>query len=153
MKKKPLKIAVIGGRTADKETLEKAYDLGQILAKRGYLLICGGRGGIMEAASKGAYESGGLTLGLLPGRDTSDANPWIKIALPTGVGLARNSIIACSADGAIAVGGEFGTLSEIAYCKQFGKPVCSLNSWNIKNLHQVNSAKEAIEYIEREIEK
>lgn len=153
MKNKPLKIAVIGGRKADQKELDTAYNVGKIIAEDGNILICGGRMGIMEAAAKGAFDAGGLTIGVLPGMDDSDANPYIKIALPTGVGLSRNSIIACSCDGAIAVGGEFGTLSEIAYCKQFTRPVCSLNSWNIKDVHQVGSAEEALNFIKKEIRK
>ena len=150
---KQLKIAVIGGREASSKDLDIAYELGKMIAVRGHILLCGGRSGIMESVSKGAYDAGGLTIGILPGIDTSDTNQWIKVSLPTGIGLARNSIIACSSDGAIAISGEFGTLSEIAYCKQFGRPVCSLNSWNIQDVHQVKNVNEAVEYIEKENQK
>ena len=149
-KTKILKIAVIGGKNANVKDCDIAYNLGEKIAERGHILLCGGRSGLMAAASKGAYDSGGMTVGILPGEDSSDANKWIKLSLPTGVGLARNSIIACSCDGAVAINGEFGTLSEIAYCKQFGRPVCTLNSWEIKNVHQVNNVDEAINYIEQE---
>ncbi len=150
MQNRQLKIAIIGGREANQQDLDIAYDLGKSIAERGHILINGGRTGIMEASAKGAYDAGGLTIGILPGMDSSDANPWIKVSLPTGVGLARNSILVASSNGAIAVSGEFGTLSEIAYCKQFGRPVCSLNSWDIKDVHQVKNVNEAVEYIEKE---
>lgn len=153
MNKSQLKIAIIGGRKATKETLEIAYQAGKMIANHDHILINGGRMGVMEASAKGAFDAGGLTIGILPGIDTKDVNPYIKVALPTGVGLSRNSIIACSCDGAIAIGGEFGTLSEIAYCKQFNRPVCSLNSWDIENVHQINSVAEALNYIEKECEK
>lgn len=153
MKDKPLKIAIIGGREASEEILETAYQTGKIIAEQGHLLINGGRMGVMETSAKGAFDAGGLTIGILPGTDESDVNPYIKVALPTGVGLSRNSIIACACDGAIAIGGEFGTLSEIAYCKQFDRPVCALHSWNIKDIHQVESAEEALKYIEEECSK
>ena len=145
-----LKIAIIGGRKASDEVLDIAFQAGQMIAQHGHILINGGRMGVMEASAKGAFEAGGLTIGILPGMDDSDANPYIKVVLPTGVGLSRNSIIACSCDGAIAIGGEFGTLSEIAYCKQLSRPVCALKSWDIKDVHQVDSILEALKYIEEE---
>lgn len=153
MKNKQLKIAIIGGREASSEVLEIAYQTGKKIAQNHHILINGGRMGVMEASAKGAYEARGLTIGILPGTDDKDVNPYIKVPLPTGVGLSRNSIIACSCDGAIAIGGEFGTLSEIAYCKQFGRPVCSLNSWNLKNIHKVDTVEEALKYIEVECNK
>lgn len=153
MNKKQLKIAIIGGRAATDEILNIAYQTGKKIAKQGHILINGGRTGVMEASAKGAFDAGGLTIGILPGTDTANANSYIKVALPTGVGLSRNSIIACSCDGAIAIGGEFGTLSEIAYCKQFNRPVCSLQSWDLKNIHQADSVTEALNYIEKECAK
>ncbi len=150
MNKKPLKIAIIGGHRAEEADKKLAYKTGKLIAEKGYILICGGRGGIMEAASKGAFEAGGLTIGILPGIDDSDVNPYIKISLPTGIGLARNAIITCSADGAIAISGAYGTLSEIAYCRQFETPVCSLNSWNFGDIPQVDSAADALAFIEKE---
>jgi len=153
MKKSQLKIAIIGGREATQEILDLAYNAGKTIAEHGHILICGGRMGVMEFSAKGAFDADGLTIGILPGTDENDVNPYIKVALPTGMGLSRNSIIACSCDGAIAIGGEFGTLSEIAYCKQFNRPVCSLNSWDVKDIHQVNSVVDALKYIEEECNK
>lgn len=127
---KPQVIAVLGGRECDAPTYQMAYEVGKGIAERGAVLLCGGRTGVMEAACKGASEAGGLTIGILPGPDKRDANPYVKIALPTGIGVARNAIIARACDAAIAIGGNYGTLSEIAYCLQFGVPVCTLFSWD-----------------------
>ncbi|MBN2279886.1 MAG: TIGR00725 family protein [Candidatus Marinimicrobia bacterium] len=148
--KNKLKIAIIGGRKATPEVLDLAYQAGKAIAESGHILINGGRSGVMEASARGVFDFGGMTIGILPGTDTRDVNPYITVALPTGIGLSRNSIIACSCDGAIAIGGEFGTLSEIAYCKQFNRPVCSLKSWNIDQVHQAESVAEALQYIEQE---
>ncbi len=140
-------IAILGGRECDQKIQSAAYSVGKLIAEKEMILLCGGRSGVMEAACKGAFEAGGLTIGILPGNDTSDANSYVKIALPSGIGIARNSIIVRSCDGAIAIGGKYGTLSEIAYCFQADKPVCSLFSWDIEGVTQVNSPKAAIDYI------
>ncbi len=139
-------IAVLGGRECDSETYQNAYKVGKEIAKRDGVLICGGRTGVMEAACKGAVEEGGLTIGILPGNDISNANPYVKIPIPTGIGIARNSIIVRTCSAAIAIGGKYGTLSEIAYCFQVGKPVCSLGSWKIDGLKQVSSPEDAVEF-------
>ena len=139
-------IAVLGGRECDSETYQNAYKVGKEIASRGGILICGGRTGVMEAACKGAVEEGGLTIGILPGNDISNANPYVKIPVPTGIGIARNSIIVRTCSAAIAISGKYGTLSEIAYCFQVGKPVCSLGSWKIDGLKQVSTPEEAVEF-------
>lgn len=139
-------IAVLGGRDCDSETYKKAYKVGKEIASRGGILICGGRTGIMEAACKGAVEEGGLTIGILPDGDVSRANAYVKIPIPTGIGIARNSIIVRACSAAIAISGKYGTLSEIAYCFQIGTPVCSLDSWKIEGIKQVSSPEEAVEF-------
>ena len=151
MNSKPKIIAVLGGRECDEQTYEIAYAVGHAIAERDAVLLCGGRTGVMEAACKGAVEAGGLTIGILPGADKNDANPWVKIVLPTGIGVARNAIIARACDAAIAIGGKYGTLSEIAYCLQLNKPVCGLNSWpEITELRQFDSPQQAIKFTFRE---
>ncbi|MDY6795646.1 MAG: TIGR00725 family protein [Actinomycetota bacterium] len=124
-------IAVIGGQqcTADEE--RSAYELGQKLAQRGAVIICGGLGGVMEAACKGAKAAGGTTIGILPGPFCGDANPYVDFAIATDMGQARNAIIARTADAAIAVGGEYGTLSEVAMTLKMGKKAVTLSSWEI----------------------
>jgi hypothetical protein len=147
MTTKPKVIAVLGGRVCDKRTYQIAYNVGKGIAEQGAVLLCGGRTGVMEAACKGAAEAGGLTIGILPGNDKSDANPWVQVALPTGIGLARNAIITRACDAAIAIGGKYGTLSEIAYCLQMNKPVCGLNSWlDVADFPQFATSEEAVKF-------
>ena len=144
MKKSQKIIAVIGGKECDKSLYQQAMEVGRLIANNGAILVCGGRTGIMEAACRGAAEAGGITVGILPGDDIRDANEWVTVPIATGVGLARNSIIARTASAAIAIGGKYGTLSEIAYCKQFGVSVYGLQSWDIEGLPGVESPEEAV---------
>lgn len=139
-------IAVIGGTHCDEESYKDALQVGREIAKRGGILICGGKSGVMEAACKGAFDEGGLTIGILQERDASMANPWVKIPIPTGLGTARNVIIVSSCSAAIAIDGKYGTLSEIAYCLQHGVPICGLNTWEIKGVIPVSSPEEAVKY-------
>jgi hypothetical protein len=122
---------VIGASTATYEEIELAEKTGIALASAGALLICGGLGGVMEAACRGAKEFGGTTVGILPGADRSQANPFVDVAIATGIGEARNAIVVSSADAVVAVGGEFGTLSEIALALRAGKPVIGLDTWEL----------------------
>lgn len=124
-----LLIAVIGGSTADTDELAAAEIVGRILAEQGAVLICGGRGGVMEAACRGAKSAGGLTVGILPGRERSEANPYVDIPIVTGMGEARNAIVVRSAQAVVAIGGGYGTLSEIAFALHFGVPVVGLGTW------------------------
>jgi len=145
---KPRVIAVLGGRECEEQIYQLAYEVGKSIAERGAVLLCGGRSGVMEAACQGASDAGGLTIGILPGSDKSDANPYVQIALPTGIGVARNAIIARACDAAIAIGGNYGTLSEIAYCLQFGVPVCTLYSWDqIPGVKVCQTTEEALAFI------
>lgn len=125
---RPPRIAVIGAGDADDADLERARKLGARLAEAGAVVICGGLGGVMEAAARGCVECGGTTVGLLPGRDDSRANPWITLPLATGMGEARNALVVRSAEAVIAVGGSWGTLSEIALAKKMGVPVAILGA-------------------------
>ena len=126
-------IAVIGGESPPPEALPTAEAVGRELAQRDHVVICGGRGGVMEAACKGAREAGGHTIGVLPGPDRRDANPHVEFPIVTGIGYARNAIIVLSADAVIAVDGSYGTLSEIALALGYGKPVVGLGTWRISD--------------------
>ena len=123
--------------------LDIAENVGRLIAKRKGVLVCGGRGGIMKAACKGAKDENGITIGILP--DSKDeANEFVDIAIPTGLGLARNVLVVKSADLIIALPGQAGTLSEITYALQFGIPIISLKSWDIKGVIKTETIDEAI---------
>ena len=124
-------IAVVGGAQCSEEEYRIAYDVGTEIARHQAVLICGGGSGVMEAASKGASEAGGCSIGILPGDDSIQGNRFLSYAVATGLGEARNAVIARTADLMIAVGGEYGTLSEIALALKMGKPVIVLNSWQL----------------------
>jgi uncharacterized protein (TIGR00725 family) len=120
-----------------------AESVGRELAQRGVVVVCGGLGGAMEAACRGAKEAGGTTVGLLPGADRGHANPYVDVAVATGLGEARNALIARTADALVAVGGGYGTLSEIALALRAGKRVVGLGSWEIVGMENVQSAADA----------
>lgn len=124
-------VAVVGGSRASDDELAAARAVGYELARRGALVLCGGLSGVMEAACEGAKDAGGTTVGLLPGDDRAAANRFVDVALATGLGEARNTIVARSADAVVAVGGEFGTLSEIAFALRAGTPVVGLGTWEL----------------------
>jgi len=124
-------IGVIGSSLASGKPYDEALEVGRLAAKRGASVLTGGLGGVMEAACKGAKESGGQTIGILPGFDTRDANTYIDIPIVTGLNHARNIIVVRTSDVLIAVGGEYGTLSEIAFALKLGKTVVGLGSWDL----------------------
>lgn len=125
-------IAVIGGSAPTPDEAAAAEAVGRALAEGGAILICGGRGGVMEAACRGAKSAGGLTIGILPGTDRREANPYVDIPIVTGIGEARNTIITRTAQAVVAIGGSYGTLSEIAFALTFGVPVVGLGTWEVK---------------------
>ena len=134
-------IGVIGGSETDRTNSELAYELGTHIAGRGAVLVCGGLGGIMEAVSKGVHESGGTVVGILPGTGKKDANPYVTVALPTGMGIARNTLIVHMADVLIAFPGSYGTLSEIAFALASGKTVVYLpGAWDLRKIAPVDAA-------------
>ena len=125
-------IAVVGaGVDAGVEELAAAEEAGAAIAAAGATLVCGGLGGVMEAACRGARSRGGLTVGLLPGVDREDANGWVVLALPTGLGEARNALVVRAADAVVAIGGGWGTLSEIALALKLGIPVLGVSTWEL----------------------
>ena len=143
----PKLIAVIGGNSINQSLYNFAYIVGKLIAEHGCILVCGGLGGVMEAAAKGAFENGGTTIGILPGFEKKDANPYISIPIVTGISTARNSIIARTCDLAIAIDGKYGTLSEIAYCLDFGKTVLGYKTHNIDEVIQIQKPEDIIKYL------
>jgi len=146
-------ISVIGGHKMTPKTEKLAQKVGQIIAKEGAVLVCGGLDGVMKAAAQGAKEAGGLTIGILPGKEKRDANPYIDVALPTSIGYARNAIVACSADIIVALPGSHGTRSEISYGIVFGRPVIDLGDWDIEGTLKAEDIKEGEKIIKDEIRK
>lgn len=127
MSERNVQVGVCGAAAADGELYDKAYRVGRLIAARGWAVVCGGLGGVMEAASKGAAEAGGVVIGIIPGYESNAANPYVTYTVATGMGHARNVIVAASADAVIAVGGGYGTLSEMALATKLGRPVVALD--------------------------
>jgi uncharacterized protein (TIGR00725 family) len=141
----PVYIAVIGGSDIGAEMAELARTVGREVARRGAVLLCGGLGGVMLAAAKGAQEAGGVSLGILPDGDRRRANPYLTYTIATNLGHARNMLIAHSADAVIAVDGSYGTVSEAAIALKLGKPVIALKvAWDLPGLRRAASAEEAV---------
>ena len=128
---RPLQIAVIGAGGATPEVARPAEEVGRLLAEAGARIVCGGLGGVMEAASRGAATAGGEVIGIVPTESPDDANPHVTHPVATGIGHARNLAVVASADAVVAVGGEWGTLSEIAFARRLGRPVVALGSWKL----------------------
>jgi uncharacterized protein (TIGR00725 family) len=129
----PVQISVIGPSQGSPEILRDAEAVGRGIAEAGGVLVCGGLTGVMEAASKGASDAGGTVLAVLPTLSPADANPYVTHAVATGIGEARNLAVVASGEAAIALGGEWGTLSEIAYARKLGRPVVAIQSWALRN--------------------
>ena len=128
MSERNVQVGVCGAAAvADRELYDKAYRVGRFIAERGWAVVCGGLGGVMEAASKGAAEAGGAVIGIIPAYEKNSANAYVTYTIATGMGHARNVIIAASADAVIAVGGGYGTLSEMALATKLGRPVVALD--------------------------
>jgi len=125
------RIGVIGNSACPDRVKELAAEVGREIAQRGGILICGGLGGVMEGAARGAKEKGGLTVGIIPGESPLQANPFIDIPIVTGLGYARNIIVVRSSEVLVAIGGQYGTLSEIAFALQLGVPIVGLNTWEV----------------------
>ncbi len=142
MHKQKITISVIGGSEINNEVEQLAHNVGELVAKVGAILVCGGLKGAMEAACKGAKKADGTTIGLLPGKNKADANPYIDIALPTTIGFARNAMVAASGDIIVALPGSHGTRSEISYALVYKRPVIDIGNWNIEGMIKVRTVKE-----------
>jgi uncharacterized protein (TIGR00725 family) len=138
-------VAVIGPGEASAEQLQAAEDVGARLAAAGAVVVTGGLGGVMEAASRGARSKRGVTVGLLPGTDRESANGWIEVAVATGLGELRNALIVRAVDVLVAIGGGTGTLSEIALALKLDKPVVGLGTWDVHGVEQADSPRDASE--------
>jgi uncharacterized protein (TIGR00725 family) len=138
-------VAVVGPGDASTEQEALAEEVGRLLARRGAVVVCGGLGGVMEAACRGARGEGGTTVGILPGFDRGAANPHVSVAVATGLGEARNALVVRAADALVAVGGAYGTLSEIALALKAGKPVVGLGTWGIDGVVRAEDPEAAVD--------
>jgi uncharacterized protein (TIGR00725 family) len=140
-------VAVVGPGEASPDELHTAEEVGAGLAAAGVVVVTGGLGGVMEAASRGARSRRGRTLGILPGDDRDAANGWVEIAVPTGMGELRNGLVVRAADAVVAIGGGHGTLSEIALALKLGRPVVGLGTWEVHGVDHVSTPEDALALI------
>jgi len=138
-------VAVVGASQATEQDARDGEQVGRLLAQAGAIVVCGGRGGVMAAAAKGAAQAGGTVVGMLPGEGRDDANEWVTVSIPTGMGELRNGLIVRAAEVVIAVGGSYGTLSEIALALRAELKVYGLHTWEIDGIEPVASPEEAVE--------
>ncbi len=150
-----MRVSVIGGSTVSESVYEQAREVGQLLADRGHEVVCGGRGGVMEAVCRGARENDGQTIAILPGSNRQSANEYVETAIATGMGNARNALVVLNGDAAIAIDGHTGTLSEIGLALDYGRPVAGLDTHRLDGFDQfehVENPTAAVEYVERAVE-
>ena len=133
------KISVFGGRTVGKELYADAVEIGRLMAEENWLVFCGGGPGVMEAVAKGVKEGGGICIGILKGTRTKEGNAYLTLPIKTGLGVARNALLAHNCDAAVAIDGQYGTLSEIAYALQLNKPVIGYKSWSVPKLESIKT--------------
>lgn len=143
-----MRVSVIGGGSVTDEEYALAEEVGRLLGERDHTLVCGGRGGVMEAACRGASEAGGSTIGILPGEDRTAANPYVETTIVTGLGHARNALVVMNGDAVIAIDGGPGTLSEIGFAGIFDRPVAGLGTHDVPGVTVVDSPREAVRYVE-----
>jgi hypothetical protein len=137
-------VAVVGPGEATEREVEMAGVVGRLLGEAGAVLVCGGLGGVMAGACRGARSAGGVTVGILPGTDRRAANEWVTVAIPTGLGELRNGLVVRAADAVLAIGGAYGTLSEIALALKTGVPVVGIETWEIDGVEAAANPEEAV---------
>jgi uncharacterized protein (TIGR00725 family) len=143
-----MRVSVIGGNSVDESTAEQARAVGRLLAARGHVVVCGGLGGVMEAACAGASAAGGETVGILPTTDRDDANEYVDTAVATGLGHARNALVVMNGDAVVAVDGGAGTLSELGFAGAFDRPVAGIGTHDAPGVEAVDSPEAAVDYVE-----
>lgn len=153
MGKRRFLVSVIGGHKCDSKVAMLAEKIGEIVASEGAALVCGGLGGIMEAACRGAKNSGGLTIGIIPGEDKDAANKFVDVVITTGMGYSRNTLVAGTADMVVALPGEYGTLSEISFALIGDKPIYGFGTWDIDGVNKLKDAGELREILREKMKK
>ena len=145
------RISVFGGRDITPDVYEDTLEIGRRLAEEGYLVFCGGGAGVMEAIAKGVHDEGGIVVGVLKGQDLEEGNKYLTVPIATGIGIARNAILAYNCDAAIAISGQYGTLSEIAYAFQLKKPVIGYKTWDIDSVVRADSPSDVVIKLKKEL--
>lgn len=143
-----MRVSVIGGGTVTQQRLDAAYATGRLLAESGHTVVCGGLGGVMEAACRGASDADGETIGILPTDRRADANDYVDTAIATGLGHARNALVAMNGDAVVAIGGSGGTLSEIGFSFVYDRPLAGLDTHDVPGVERVETPEQAVEYVE-----
>ena len=143
-----MRVSVIGGGTVTDEQAAVAEEVGRLLAERGHTVVCGGLGGVMEAACRGANGAGWRTIGILPGEDRAAANPHVDTAIATGLGHARNALVVMYGDAVVAVDGGVGTLSEVGFAGVYDRPVAGLDTHDVPGVEAVDSPRAAVDFVE-----
>lgn len=145
-----VRVSLVGaGSRPEAQDLARAEALGEGIARRGWTLVCGGLGGVMEAACRGARRAGGTTIGILPGSDPREANPFVGVPVATGLGQARNALVVLNGDAVVAVGGGFGALSEVALARVYGKPVAAVGfAFDVPGVERLAGAEDALHWLE-----
>jgi len=143
-------VGVVGAGKCSKKLRDQAYAVGKAIAEQGAVLVCGGLKGVMEAAAHGAKDAGGVTIGIIPGRDKSGANPYIDIVIPTGIGEARNVLVVQTSDAIVSLHGKYGTISEMAFSLKLGRPLVSLVEWSV--LPEVITVPDPEQAVEKAVE-
>ncbi|MDS0298949.1 TIGR00725 family protein [Halogeometricum sp. S1BR25-6] len=146
-----MRMSIIGGGTVGEETRETAVAVGRIVARRGHTVVCGGLGGVMEAACRGAKKAGGDTVGILPTERRADANEYVDIAIATGLGHARNGLVVMNGDGVIAIDGAGGTLTEVGFSLVFDRPIAGLGTHDVPGVEACETPADAVRYVESEL--
>lgn len=146
-----MRVSVVGGETVAKAEYETARAVGRLLGEGGHTVVCGGLGGVMEAACRGAREAGGHTIGILPGEDRAAANRWVETAIVTGLGHARNALVVSNGDAVVAVDGAGGTLSELGYAAVYGRPTAGLGTHRLPGVEPCESPAAAVAYVEEAV--
>ena len=145
------RISVFGGRDITPDVYKDTLEIGRRLADEGYLVFCGGGAGVMEAIAKGVHDEGGIVVGVLKGQDLEEGNIYLTVPIATGIGIARNAILAYNCDAAIAISGQYGTLSEIAYAFQLKKPVIGYKTWDIDSVVRADSPSDVVIKLKKEL--
>ena len=145
------RISVFGGRDITPDVYKDTLEIGRRLADEGYLVFCGGGAGVMEAIAKGVHDEGGIVVGVMKGQNLEEGNKYLTVPIATGIGIARNAILAYNCDAAIAISGQYGTLSEIAYAFQLKKPVIGYKTWDIDPVIQANTPEEVVSKLNKEL--